>query len=211
MKTEALIDLLARQAGPARPQPVARRLLPAWAGGGMLAAVLALGLSGPLPLAAFASPTPWIKLLPAALLAALGWLWLRQTARPASPTRPARRRLESAWLLLALLGVGSLWLLPAGARMSALLGSSWWQCPLTLATLALPALLLLLRAAQGLPIIRPRQAGAALGLLAGCTAAAAYALSCPESSPAFVALWYSAGLLLSMAAGAALGARRLRW
>ncbi|MCZ8233971.1 MAG: NrsF family protein [Inhella sp.] len=211
MKTDALIDLLAQGVGPAQPLPVGRRLLPSLGWGWLLATVLALTLIGPLPTAAFASPTPWIKLLPVAALATLGWHWLLRTARPASPTAPSRRRLEVAWLLLAVLGLGSLWLLPEGSRMPALLGATWWQCPLTLSALALPALLLAMRSGQGLPVGSARQAGAALGLLAGCAAAAAYALACPEASPSFVAVWYSCGILICMAAGAALGTRKLRW
>ncbi len=211
MRTDALIELLAKGAGPAQPVPVARHLLPYLGGGLLMAAALALLLIGPLPAAAFASPTPWIKLLPVAALAVLAWQWLLRAARPASQTAPARRRLEAGWLSLAAAGLGSLLLQPAGSRMAALLGSSWWQCPLTLAVLALPAMGLLMHAARGLPVGLASQAGAALGLLAGCTAAAGYALACPETSPAFVAVWYSSGMLICMAAGAALGARELRW
>ncbi|MGQ3095938.1 MAG: NrsF family protein, partial [Roseateles sp.] len=69
----------------------------------------------------------------------------------------------------------------------------------------------LLRAARGLPVVNPRRAGAAAGLLAGCTATAGYALACTETSAAFVAVWYSCGLLASMALGAWLGPRWLRW
>lgn len=211
MKTDALIDLLAHGAGPAQPVPVARRLLPSLGAGVLLAAAVALTLIGPLPAAAFASPTPWIKLLPVAVLGALAWQWLLRTSRPASQTAPARRRLQAGWLSLVALGLGSLMLLPSGVRMVALLGSSWWQCPLSLAALALPAMVLVMQAARGLPVGPARQAGAALGLLAGCAAAAGYALACPETSPAFVAVWYSCGMLICMAVGASFGTRGLRW
>ena len=53
--------------------------------------------------------------------------------------------------------------------------------------------------------------GAALGLLAGCISAVGYSLACPEASPAFVALWYSTGLLLTTVLGALLGPRWLKW
>jgi hypothetical protein len=211
MKTEAFIDLLAQGAGPARPLPLARRLLPALCAGWLLAALLALVLMGPLPAATFASPTPWIKWLPAAGLALLAWQWLQRSTRPLSLTGPARRRLQLGWLALAMLGLASLLAVPASARGPQLMGSSWWQCPLALVVLALPALALALRAARGLPAGQALQAGAALGLLAGCAAVAAYGLACPESSPAFVAVWYSSGLLLCMALGAVLGMHRLRW
>ena len=38
-----------------------------------------------------------------------------------------------------------------------------------------------------------------------------YALSCTELSPAFVAIWYSLGIGLAGALGAALGPWTLRW
>jgi hypothetical protein len=41
--------------------------------------------------------------------------------------------------------------------------------------------------------------------------ASGYALACPEASPAFVAVWYSLGVLLTGLLGAALGPRLLRW
>jgi hypothetical protein len=211
MKTEALIALLAQGAGEAQPLPVARRLVPALVLGLVLASGLAVVLIGLLPFSAFASPTPWIKLFPLGLLAGLAWQWMQRSVRPASITRPALRRLQSLWLVLALLGLGSLLVVPAQARMSALLGGTWWLCPLMLMALALPALAMVMHRARGLPVGRAGQAGAALGLLAGCVAAAGYALACPEASPAFVAVWYSCGLLLCMVVGAVVGRRRLRW
>ena len=39
----------------------------------------------------------------------------------------------------------------------------------------------------------------------------AYAFSCDELSPAFVAVWYTAGIALTGALGWALGPRWLRW
>ncbi|MFM8989141.1 MAG: NrsF family protein [Alphaproteobacteria bacterium] len=38
-----------------------------------------------------------------------------------------------------------------------------------------------------------------------------YALHCPEAALAFVATWYTAGIALAGALGAALGPRVLRW
>jgi hypothetical protein len=47
--------------------------------------------------------------------------------------------------------------------------------------------------------------------MAGALGALGYALSCEESSPAFVAVWYTAGVALVGLLGAALGPRVLRW
>jgi len=77
--------------------------------------------------------------------------------------------------------------------------------------LSLPALAGALWALRGLAPTRPRAAGLAAGLLAGGLGAFGYALSCTELSPAFVAIWYSLGIALAGALGAALGPRILRW
>ena len=58
---------------------------------------------------------------------------------------------------------------------------------------------------------RPVAAGFAAGVMAGSVGAFGYALSCPEASPAFVATWYTLGIALTGALGAALGPRVLRW
>ena len=38
-----------------------------------------------------------------------------------------------------------------------------------------------------------------------------YALACTEASPAFVAVWYTLGIIVTGAVGALLGPRVLRW
>jgi hypothetical protein len=47
--------------------------------------------------------------------------------------------------------------------------------------------------------------------LAGALGALGYALACTELSPAFIAVWYSLGIGLAGALGAALGPLVLRW
>jgi hypothetical protein len=54
-------------------------------------------------------------------------------------------------------------------------------------------------------------AGALAGLFAGGAGAFVYAFHCPETAAPFVALWYSAGILLTAGLGALLGPRLLRW
>lgn len=77
--------------------------------------------------------------------------------------------------------------------------------------MSLPALAAALWALRGLAPTRPRHAGFAAGLLAGAVRACGYALACTESSPAFIAAWYTLGILLTGCLGAALGPRVLRW
>jgi hypothetical protein len=77
-----------------------------------------------------------------------------------------------------------------------------------LAAAPLVAVLLALR--QGAPE-HPALAGAAAGLFAGAIGAACYATHCPDDSPVFVAAWYTLGIGIVAAIGAAAGSRLLRW
>ena len=114
-------------------------------------------------------------------------------------------------LVMATIGLMSWLSEPADGRLAALLGHSWFSCPPSVLALSLPALAAALWAIRGLAPMRPRAAGFAAGLLAGSVGAFGYALSCPEASAAFVAVWYSLGIVLAGAVGAALGPHVLRW
>lgn len=211
MKTETLIDMLARDAGPAPRALAARRLSPAALLGLVVSAVIAMASFGAIPAQMFATAVPWTKMGYAGALAlAAGWLTAR-LSRPAAPVVQPQR--ATALVLLAMAGIGgvSLWLAPAGARMDALLGHSWATCPWSVLILSLPALAATLWAVRGLAPTRPRAAGCAAGLLAGSVGAFGYSLSCPEASPAFVAVWYTLGMVGTAGVGAALGPRVLRW
>lgn len=211
MKTDSLIDLLARGAGPAPRAAAARRLSPAAAAGLLVSAALALAWLGAVPAGMFATAAPWIKLAYAGALAlSSGWLAAR-LSRPAAPVAGPRRATLGVVVAMAALGAASLAAAPDGARWPALLGQSWVLCPWIVLLLSLPGLAAALWAVRGLAPTRPRAAGFAAGLLAGSLGALGYALHCPEDSPAFVALWYTLGIALTGAAGAALGPRVLRW
>lgn len=211
MKTATLIDLLARGAGPAPRAVAARRLVPAALAGVLLSAALALAVLGPVPAAMFATPAPWLKLLyTGALAVAAGWLAAR-LARPVPRLQRPRAAVLAVLGAMALLGGLALLAAAPGERLVALMGHSALACPWNVAALSLPALAAALWALRGLAPTRPRAAGFAAGLLAGALGALGYALSCVESSPAFVAVWYTLGMLLAAALGAALGPRVLRW
>lgn len=211
MKTEELLTLLARGAGPVVPGLAWRRLLPAVLGGTAVSLLAVLALRGTLPAAAFLTRVPWLKLGYAALLGAPALLWLWRLARPGADEGRAPRALLGAGALVLLAGLAALLAADPGQREQALLGSTWAVCPRNVMLLSLPALAGLLLALRGLAPTRLRLAGAAAGLVAGTCGAMAYGLSCPESSVAFVAAWYSVGLLAAAALGAALGPRVLRW
>lgn len=211
MKTEDLVEMLARGAGPAPRAVAARRLGPVGVLGVLISAALALSWLGPVPPEMLGAPALWIKLGYAGALAlAAGWL----TARLARPmprlAGPSRVVLAVALLMVALGAVT--WLgAPADGRMASLFGHSWLSCPWNVLVLSLPALAGTLWAVRGLAPTRLRAAGFASGLLAGAVGAVGYALACEELSPTFVAAWYSLGILLSGALGALLGPKVLRW
>jgi hypothetical protein len=211
MKTGELIELLARQSGAAPRVAVGRLLALTAALGAVASALLALAWVGPIPAAMLATPAPWIKLGYAVLLAATaGWLSARLALPLARLATPARGVLAVAGAM-ALLGGAALLATPAPERWGALLGHSWAQCPFNVLVLSLPALAAALWVVRGIGPTRPRAAGFAAGLLAGAAGAFGYALVCLEESATFIALWYTLGILLAGALGAALGPRVLRW
>lgn len=211
MRTHELIDLLATQAGPAPRALPARRLAPAIAGGLLVAVAAAWWFLGLVPAALLAEPALWVKLGYTGLLAAAASGWVARLGRPAAPAAPPARAAGAVVLLMVLLGLGALLAAPSGARVAALLGRSWSSCPFNVLMLALPTLAAALWALRGLAPTQPRRAGFAAGVLAGAVGAFGYAFSCGETSLAFVALWYSAGIAAAGALGALLGPRALRW
>ncbi|MCU0964210.1 MAG: DUF1109 domain-containing protein [Burkholderiaceae bacterium] len=211
MKTDTLIDMLARDAGPAPRALAARRLSPAAAGGLLASALAAITAFGLIPGAMFATAVPWMKMgYAGALAVAAGWLTAR-LSRPAAPTARPRQALVAVFVAMAVLGAVWLASQPEDERAAALLGHSWLSCPWSVAAMSLPALGAALWAVGGMAPTRPRAAGFAAGVFAGAIGAIGYALSCPEVSPAFVAVWYSLGIALTGGIGAALGPRVLRW
>ena len=211
MKTERLIDLLARGAGPAPRAVAARRLGPAALAGLAASGALALALIGPLPAAMLGSAGIGIKLLYGGALAlAAAWLAVRM-GQPAAAAALPRRAVAAVLGGMALVAVASLMATPVDERPAALLGQSWSSCPWAVVGLSLPALAATLWALSGLAPTRPRSAGFAAGLLAGALGTIGYALACREPSPAFVAIWYSAGIAITALLGALIGPRVLRW
>lgn len=211
MKTDDLIQLLARGAGPAPRAVAARRLAPGAAVGLLASGALAALFLGWVPVTLFAEVGPWFKLVyAAATAAAAAWLAAR-LGRPL-PRLGAPLALVGAVVGAALLvGLADWWRMPASERAGALLGHSAAQCPWNVLALSLPALAAALWALRGLAPTRPVAAGAAAGLLAGALGAFGYALACDELALPFVAAWYTLGMALAAALGALLGPRVLRW
>lgn len=213
MKTDELIAALATRVEPVDPRAGNRRLV-RLALVGMLAAVpLMLALLGINPGLSDAARQPmfWIKFLFVATFAAAALALVFRLARPGAELRVAAVSLTlpviAVWLLalVALLGA------EPGERMALVLGLSWSTCPINIAILSLPALVLMLWGVRDLAPTRLWQAGAGAGLLAGALGALVYLLHCPELAAPFLAVWYLLGILAPTVLGALLGPRLLAW
>lgn len=211
MKTSDWISLLATRAGPAPRHWVGRRLLAAGLLGGLASGAATLALLGLNPQLA-ATPAALVTKL-AYLLALLAGtaLAMDRLARPGASPRRALPVLAAALLGLGAAALASWADAPPGQAAALLWGRSWASCPWRIAALSLPALAAALWALRGLAPTRPRLAGLAAGLFAGTLGALGYLLYCNETSPLFVLVWYTLGVGLAGLAGAALGARWLRW
>lgn len=211
MSTEDLIHLLARGAGPAGPAGDGRRLaagLPLALPVMLAASALVLG---------FVPPDLWpasstgLKLVYGGAMAGAGLWLLRRLGRPGSSVHWPLATLSALLVTAAVAGTIDLLRLPAPDWPMQAMGKSATRCPLAVALLALPALAVAMLAARALAPTNLRLAGLAAGLFAGGLGAVAYALACDEGAVAFIALWYTAGMLLSGVFGWLLGPRVLRW
>jgi hypothetical protein len=213
MKTDDLIDLLARDAGAVKPGAVRRRYGAALASGAFGAALLMALWLGVRPDIAAASELPmfWLKLLFPATLIGAGLVAVSRLARPGAELGLAPWALLAPLLAVWLMGAMVLLSAPPAAREALVFGSTSDSCPLSIALLSLPALVAILWATGGLAPTRLALAGAASGLLAGAVGALVYALHCTEMAAPFLAIWYVLGILIPAAAGAMLGPRLLRW
>ena len=213
MQTDDLIAHLTGELEPVRGAQVTR----------ILAAGLALGLAGsallmavtigirPDIIQAMGGEAFWLKFLYTLAIALLGLKLLERLGRPGTDaTWPA---LLIAVPVLALMGMMAMQMMPADAatRHTLLMGHSADVCSVLIAGLALPLFAGLFWALRRLAPTRLTEAGAAAGLLAGSAAATIYAFHCTESTATFIAIWYTAGIALTTAMGAALGRFLLRW
>lgn len=213
MRTDDLIQMLARNDAPVDPNLLKKRFTVAWliaAVSAILLVVLGLGVRADIA-TAIHTPLFWIKAaLPATLI--LSALWM--TTRLA---RPGVRAGTSGWGVgapLAAVWIGALYVLSQAdpsSRLALVLGQTWKVCPMLIALLSVPGLIAILWALKGLAPTHIRAAGASGGLLAGATATLAYCVHCPEMGVPFWACWYVLGMLIPTVIGAAVGPRVLRW
>jgi len=213
MKTDALVEALARGPIAVGAHAVERRVGIALAAGAVLAAfamLAALGVRADLRVAVGA-PMFWMKLAYPLVLVASATLATATLARPAGRARAATAAGVALMAAMVAAALGALALAPPGGRLSLALGHSALACVADVTALALPAFVLALLALRTCAPTRLRAAGAAAGLLAGAVAAGVYAWHCDEMALPFLGLWYTLGMAVPAAIGAALGPRVLRW
>ncbi len=214
MKTEALIRALA--ADDHRPVPTLKRIMMERLLPGLAIAIgvyaILLGVRPQLfSLIGGGDMRIAFKIALMLLLAALAVPLTLGLARPAADLRGIGMALMSVPILLAIAILIELFVVPEADWSRRLIGHNASFCLRSIPLLALaPLVALLLALRQGAPA-RPALAGAGAGLLAGAIGAALYATHCPDDSPFFVAAWYSLGIAIVTVAGAAIGARLLRW
>jgi hypothetical protein len=138
------------------------------------------------------------------------WLCLR-LARPEPASGSLLLALAAPSLVIAVLAVAQLSAAPRGEWLHLWLGRSALVCPWLILGLSVPLFMGVLWAFRKFAPAQPRLAGFASGALAGAAAAVVYALRCDETAVAFIATWYTIGMLLSAIAGALIGPRVLRW
>jgi len=212
VKTEDLIDSVARRAGEAPPRSPSMVLAVCWSA--LVAAAVfaaAVGVVRPDLGSAIATPRFLLKYAVVLSLAGAAFVLLAESAYPEGPGWWARRILM---LPAAVLGVAlafELATLPANAILPSLIGRNALGCLLYLPLLGLGPLVVLLATLRRSAPARPSLAGFAAGLLAGAIGAAAYAAYCPDDSPLFVAVWYGIAIGMVAVIGRAAGRSVARW
>lgn len=213
MQTDELIDRLVLDAAPVRRSGVARRLAVAGGFGALGAFLLMVRWLHMRPdlMQAMGTSHWWLKMTYGLVLGLAGFVALERLSRPAGSGRRGLTLALAALGLLVILGCWQLVTTAPADRMAVWLGQSWKHCPYNILALSGPMLLMTMFVARGLAPTRLTAAGAACGLFAGGVAMSVYCLHCPETEPAFIATWYSAGAILTTAVGALLGPMALRW
>ena len=211
--SEALIARLAADLRPAPRRAVVRRMALGLSMGAAVSAVFVASTLGLQPnlLEVAVEGMFWVKL---AYALALSGVALRACERLARPAGIAGDRM--AWLFAPCVAVAVLafWQLagaPASMRGAMTMGHTAGVCPWYILAFSLPPLLGLVWAVRGLAPTRLRLTGAVLGLAAGGTGAAVYALHCDEATAPFLAVWYTLGMSGAVLIGALAGPRVLRW
>ncbi|MFT4252215.1 MAG: DUF1109 domain-containing protein [Caulobacter sp.] len=151
-----------------------------------------------------AHPFFWLKMAFTASLAAAGFDGLVRLLRRGPPAPTVVLVAAAAALVFLAGGVGDALRLDPETLARLFRPASVTACFFNIVVMALPTLLLGLTALRATDCERPALAGFAAGIFAGGLAASVYGLHCPHSTFVFVGLWYTGGVLLCGAVGAAI-------
>ena len=213
MRTDELIAVLAGAAEPVAAGRVRQRLLLACLIGAIGAAALVFGILGfkhDFPQVMATAPF-WMKPAYTAWFAVGAFMLVDRTGRPGAKATTGRLVLSGALAAIAALAAVNLALTTPELRMHMIMGRSARLCPIAIIVSAIPALVAVLIVLRGMAPTRLTRAGMAAGLLAGGVGASVYALWCRETTAAFVAVWYTLGIVACGGVGALLGPLVLRW
>jgi hypothetical protein len=210
-ETDSLIETLARQAKAERdrtPFAFDRTFLVAAALSLAVAVAMVLVLVGLRPdLLAVEQRTAFaFKIASTLSLACGGFFLARRAVRPGSAGLSLCALLPGV-LLLAFRGATDRSGLPVMGHSDV----SAAVCVGTILMVSMPALWLILRVFRTGATTRPGIAGALAGLISGALGATAYTLGCINDAGLFIAIWYSAAILIMTGLGAAMGRRALAW
>jgi len=215
VKTEELIEALARTPETATPDRLYRRLALALIVGLVLGLVLTRLFMGFRPDIGVAAPMVAMKAGFSALIATFaGGLALR-LAKPTAAATGTIRRLAAplGLVIVSAIAIGLITLMATepGHRFAAFTGGGFPWCIILIPFCGLPTALLLVWAMREAAPTRLALAGAAIGALSGGVGAMVYAMFCSVDSVSFVTIWYVVGIGLAAAVGAMAGVRLLRW
>ena len=211
MKTDHLIDMLARGVEPAERPRWKRRMVMTLLVGLVVAVLLvAIGLGVRPDIGAARMPI-MMKAMFSALCAAVILPLVVQLMRPGRPLGWRIGAVALFGVVCVIAAVVALMGEMPESRWEAWMGGSFPWCVVLIPVLAAPTAALLLWLMRAFAPTRLALTGAAIGALSGGVGAMAYAMYCPTDSMAFVVTWYALGIALSAAIGAVVGAKLLRW
>ncbi len=213
MRTDDLLDAMAADLRPTPRGAMTLRLAVGAAAGGAVALLLViclLGLRGDL-IEAIGGAFIWIKAGYTVLMAAVAFWAVSRLSRPGG--RADAAPWIAGTLVLGFVAAAGMELVSTDSSHHAHMvhGNSFSYCLSAIITLSIPVLAAMLLAMRAFAPTQPTLAGLAAGVFSGAVAATVYGLSCAESTATFVATWYTLGMVLSGALGAAAGRWVLRW
>jgi len=215
MNTDRLIDMLSAELEAVNSGRLGKTLILAIVTGGAIAFALMLVTVGPRPDLQSTAHIEWVavKLLFALSVIGTGALLLNKSMRPGLEDAtnwtmvlfPFLAALAVAFAVL--LGQPQAWreLLRGATTVSSV------RClVLIMSFAAIPLAAVIYALRQGAPT-RLKLCGGIAGIVAGGIGAAAYAFNCASDTIPFIAIWYSAAIIICAAIGSQLGPRVLRW